>query len=95
VDLPGVAKDATQWMDVITTSGPATGQPASRTRIQEIRRAIGDHPLAIASGVDERNLDTLFDLVDIYLVSSSICASGDFYNFDPAAVRRLARAITG
>lgn len=47
---------AMQYMDVVTTSGPGTGQAASREKIKKMKKALGDFPLAIASGITPKNI---------------------------------------
>jgi len=71
-ELEFVCKEAMKNMDVITTSGPATGKPASIEKIEKIRSYIGDFPLAIASGVNKENKKLFEPLVDYMLVASSI-----------------------
>ena len=71
-ELEKVCKEAMGKMNVITTSGPATGQPASLTKIQRIRSYIGDYPLAIASGISVENKAEFESYVDYMLVASSI-----------------------
>lgn len=71
-ELESVCKEAMKKMDVITTSGPATGQPAPIRKIEAIRSYIGDFPLAIASGINAENKKLFEPLVDYMLVASSI-----------------------
>lgn len=52
--LDAAAPIASRYMDVVTTSGPGTGQVAPRDKIATMKRAIGDFPLAIASGGSSR-----------------------------------------
>lgn len=67
-------------MDVITTSGPGTGQPASVNKIARIRSYIGDFPLALASGVNKDNKKLFEPYVDYMLVASSITDKGEMIN---------------
>jgi hypothetical protein len=46
--LAAAARIATRYMDVVTTSGPGTGQAAHRDKIATMKQAICDFPLAIA-----------------------------------------------
>lgn len=71
-ELESVCKKAMTEMNVVTTSGPGTGQPASIKKIEAIRSYIGDFPLAIASGVNLENKKLFEPLVDYILVASSI-----------------------
>jgi predicted TIM-barrel enzyme len=59
-------------MDVITTSGPGTGKPPTVEKIKEIRSYIGAKPMAIASGINSENKKLFENLVDYYLVASSL-----------------------
>lgn len=71
-ELETVCKEAIDEMDVITTSGPATGIPANIDKIKRIRSYIGNHPLAIASGISVENKKIFEPYVDYMLVASSI-----------------------
>mgnify|MGYP000072399560 CR=1 FL=1 len=87
------AKYAAPWVDVITTSGEGTGIAAPPEKLRAMRDAIGDHPLALASGVTPDNIGDYLDTVDAFLVSTGIEQS--FGVFDPAKVKALAQAIHG
>lgn len=77
-------------VDVVTTSGPGTGRPAPASKVAAFRAALGDRPLALASGVSISNIDTFAD-VDAFIVASSLETS--FGWLDPVRVRELARRI--
>lgn len=91
-DLPLVAKLATKYMDVVTTSGDRTGKPPSTEKLQIIREAIGKHTLANASGTTPENVHPMKRFVDCFLVASSILVPGSEES-DPARVRAMADAI--
>lgn len=78
-------------MDVVTTSGPATGVPADVDKVRTMKRALGDHRLAVASGITPDNVGDYLPFVDDYLVATGI--SRDFHTLDPAKVRALAEAV--
>lgn len=60
-------------IDVITTSGPATGVAPDLDRIKALRSAIGpDRHLAIASGITPENVSMYLPYVDTFLVASGI-----------------------
>ena len=80
-------------VDVVTTSGPATGSPPTVEKLAAMRAAIGDHALAVASGVTPENVEPFLAHVDAFLVASGIEQS--FGVFDPARVRELAQAVHG
>lgn len=82
------AKLAADHMDVVTTSGIATGREADHSKIETFRSAIGDRPLALASGITPDNARQYQD-VDCFLVATGINAEGDFYKIDPTRLRRL------
>jgi len=79
-ELESVCKEAMTKMDVITTSGPGTGQPASINKIATIKSYIGDFPLALASGVNKDNKKLFEPYVDYMLVASSITDKGEMIN---------------
>lgn len=84
-DVAQAAVTAVAYLDIITTSGPATGQAASLSKIQQIRAAIGDHPLAIASGLTPENITAYLPLADCFLVATGISRSFDM--FEPELVQ--------
>lgn len=71
------------YLDVVTTSGVATGHEADLLKIQAFRNAIGNAPLAVASGITPENAARYCGLVDCFLVATGINYPGDFYNIDP------------
>lgn len=83
------AQLAVPFMDVVTTSGVATGQATDLTKITDFRRGLGDAPLAIASGVTPDNAAHYVRDVDCFLVATGINHPGDFYNIDPARLAAL------
>ena len=80
--LEEVCLEAIKNMDVITTSGPATGQPASIEKIKLIRQYIGNHKLAIASGINTGNKKIFEKYADYLLVASSITDSNEMIDED-------------
>lgn len=82
-DLEAASIIATKTTDVATTSGPGTGKAASLVKIQNIRKYLGSHPMAIASGVDSTNVKQYKDLgVDYCLVASSIINNEEIIQYD-------------
>lgn len=98
-NLRMVAQLARPLVDVITTSGDATGQPPSVEKIRVIRDAIGDHPLAIASGISTENVHQFLGMVDYGLVATSISKNHSELDhkseLDPKKVRELSMIIHG
>ncbi|MEM9676689.1 MAG: BtpA/SgcQ family protein [Pseudomonadota bacterium] len=76
-------------MDVVTTSGIATGQSADIQKIEVFRKACGDTPLALASGITAENVGRYAPLVDAVLVATGINIEGDFYNIDAKRLAQL------
>ncbi len=84
------ARKACAHMDVITTSGVATGKEADLTKIETFRRGIGQRPMALASGITPDNAHLYAD-VDCFMVATGINRAGNFYDIDPARLKRLMR----
>jgi len=83
------AEIACRFMDVVTTSGIATGHSADLGKIDTFRKACGDSPLALASGITPENVGNYLPFVDCVLVSTGINIKDDFYNIDPARLAKL------
>ncbi len=87
------AKIARPFMDVVTTSGIATGHEAGDGKITDFRAGLGeapqDAPLALASGITPENAARYGRDVDCFLVATGINRDGDFYNIDPARLEAL------
>lgn len=86
------ARIAATRMDVVTTSGIATGQEADLMKIEDFRKGIGDTPMALASGITPENAKSYRD-VDAFLVATGINHPGNFYDIDPDRLGAL-MAIT-
>ena len=71
-NLKQVCEEATLLTDVATTSGAGTGLAANLDKIKLMRSYLGDHPMAIASGVSIENISDYNGLVDYALVATSI-----------------------
>ena len=90
-DLATAARVAAKYMDVVTTSGPGTGQAASIEKIRAMKSAMGDSPLAIASGITPENVSQYLGVADCYLVATGISSS--WTEFDPHRVRDLVQTV--
>ncbi|MEO1689000.1 MAG: adenine phosphoribosyltransferase, partial [Pseudomonadota bacterium] len=90
-DWPAAARLGGARLDVTTTSGAATGVEAEDRKVAVFRRALGDRPLALASGVTPDNIARYAE-VDAVLVATGINREGDFHNLDPARLAALLRA---
>ncbi|MEO0767265.1 MAG: adenine phosphoribosyltransferase [Pseudomonadota bacterium] len=82
------ARNATPFMDVITTSGVATGHEADPDKIIAFRAAIGERPLALASGITPENAHAYGD-VDCFMVATGINVPDNFYDIDPDRLAAL------
>lgn len=93
-DVGAAARDAALvGIDVVTTSGPGTGEPPTVEKVRTMRQAIGDHALAVASGITPENVEPFLPYVDAFLVATGIESS--FGAFDAGRLRALADAIHG
>lgn len=90
-DLEAAASTASRYMEVVTTSGPGTGQSASREKIAALRRGLGEGPLAIASGITPENVTQYLDLANCFLVATGISRS--FTELDRDRLATLLRAV--
>lgn len=83
------ASIAASWMDVVTTSGIATGHAPELSKIEAFRRGSGDAPLALASGLTPENAHIFAALADCFIIGTGINRDGEFHDFDPAKLERL------
>lgn len=81
---------AAELVDVVTTSGPGTGQAADPRKLELMRSGAPDARLALASGVTPENIHAYIPTVDAVLVASGISSS--FYDLDAGRVRELVAA---
>jgi predicted TIM-barrel enzyme len=86
-DVATAAKSAVSYVDVVTTSGDATGSAPSVEKITTMKRAVGAHPLAIASGMTPENVP-LYHMADCFLVATGISSS--YHELDARKVRQFA-----
>jgi hypothetical protein len=76
-DIELACKESILTSDVSTTSGPGTGKAADINKILELRSHLGEHPMAIASGVSIDNIENYKGVVDYLLVASSITSRSE------------------
>jgi len=86
-----LARLATDYMDVVVTSGKGTGLAPDVTKIAAMRLAMNDAPLAIASGITAANIADFLPLADCFMVATGIGRSHT--ELDADRVRELARLI--
>ena len=90
-EISSACEDAIKIVDVVTTSGPGTGKPAAINKIEVFREALGDFPLALASGVDSDNIQGYLPFVDAFLVGTSI--EKEFGILDAKKTKELSKKI--
>ena len=83
------ARIATRYMDVVVTSGVATGHAADVGKIDTFRTHCRDTALGLASGITAENAKQYADAVDLFMVATGINFDGDFYNIDPDRLKHL------
>lgn len=88
-DHAASATIACHHMDVVTTSGIATGHSADLGKINTFREACKDNAIALASGITPENAHIYANLVDCFMVATGINIANDFYNLDPARLANL------
>jgi len=87
LDPPKAALLALDLGMIPTTSGLATGSAPNPKKLSAIRQAIGDRPLALASGVTPDNAYELSGFLSHILVSTGISKS--FHEFDEGELATL------
>jgi hypothetical protein len=89
--LEAVVLAASGYVDILTTSGEATGHAADIGKLAAIAEMAGslDRPVATASGVTLENAAEQFRFVDAVLVATGIQLGDDFYEIDPHKLERL------
>jgi len=90
-DVAHVAQLAAPHMDVVVTSGEGTGIAADIAKIRTMKEAIGEHPLALASGVTVENVGDYLEWVDCFLVATGV--SDSHTELNPLKVGALADRI--
>ena len=91
-DLSRAAELAANYLDIVVTSGEATGTAAPIDKIKRIRLGSNQTAVALASGVTPENIDCYRDHIDATLVATGINYPSDFYNIDPLRLRMLLEA---
>lgn len=92
-DIAQAAIKAAPYMEVVTTSGAGTGEAAAVEKIRQMKAALGEHPLGIASGIAPENVTQYLDYADCFLVATGISKS--FQDLDPALVEALVEKVRG
>ena len=84
---------ATNHMDIVVTSGIATGHAADVNKINIFRESCGENTLAVASGITPENVKEYIKNVDLFMVATGINFDNDFYNIDPNKLNKLMNII--
>lgn len=83
---------AAPYVDVVVTTGPGTGRPIGIDKVVAMKKALaGRRPLAIASGVNQQNVEQLLPHIDAVMVASSV--EVEFGEFDDFALRAFVKAV--
>jgi len=90
-DLEKACELAKKYVDVVTTSGIGTAQAADVGKIERMRKALGDFPLAIASGITIDNVEKYLDKAQCFLVASGINKNWSY--LDEELVKNLVKKI--
>ena len=80
-------------MDVIVTSGIATGHAVDQKKINIFRQNCGETTIAVASGIRPENVNEYIKNVDLFMVATGINFNNDFYNIDPNKLNKLMNVI--
>jgi uncharacterized protein len=87
-DLAEDAIASMMYVDVVTTSGNATGNSPAVNKIRTMKEAIGPNkPLAIASGITPENVLDYMGYADYILVATGI--GKNFSEIDPDKLNKL------
>jgi uncharacterized protein len=86
-----VARLAVPFMDVVTTSGSGTGKAAAVSKVRAMKSVMGNHPLAIASGITRENVEEYMPYVDCYLVATGV--SDSHTELNASKMRALAQVL--
>lgn len=86
------AEIACDFMDVVTTSGIGTASAPDVKKISSMKNAIGDFPLAIASGISPENVKKFLPITDCFLTASSLLIPKT-QNFDKRRVSAFVDTI--
>lgn len=92
-DVANAIRTASDFMDVVVTSGSGTGVAADVERIRMMREASPETPLAIASGITPDNVHRYLPLCDCFMVATGISSS--FTKLNREKVQALVSEVRG
>lgn len=85
------AETVSPYCDILTTSGDKTGEPPPKQKMEALRKGAGpEKPIAIASGIDVKNVRQFLPTTQAFLVASSVTDPDEQTNRDK--VRALVEA---
>ncbi len=87
------AYKAMKYLDVVTTSGDRAGEAPPREKIRSMKDAIGNHPLAIAGGINTQNVPGFMPYTDCFIVGNSLMKAHSLFEFEPKKIQALAAVI--
>lgn len=90
-DVQRAARFAGFYMDVVTTSGVATGKAADVSKIGAMKAVLGPRPLAVASGIAPYNIVKYLPFSDCYLVATHVSTS--FFELCPSLLKSLVDTV--
>ena len=90
-DLGAAASAAAPYVDVLCTSGPGTGHAADVEKVRALRAGLGDHAMALASGITPENVQSYLPYVQAFLVGTGI--EQRLGVFDSVKIEALMRAM--
>lgn len=91
-DVAAAAERAVGLVDVVTTSGAATGVSAPEEKVRLMHEALrGRRPLALASGITPENVEVYLPYVDYLMVATGV--SRNFHELDSAKVEKLVSRV--
>ncbi len=91
-DFGKAAEIGSHLCNVVTTSGVSTGVAPGIEKVQQMKAAIGDRPLAVASGMTLENVSDFVPYVEYFLVASGI--SETFHELDPEKVKKMVALVS-
>jgi predicted TIM-barrel enzyme len=90
-DLGAAAEMSLPYVDVLCTSGPGTGYAADVEKVRALRAGLGDHAMALASGVTPENVRIYLPYVQAFLVGTGI--ERQLGVLDPAKIEALLKTM--
>jgi uncharacterized protein len=79
-DLERAATLAKDYMDVVTTTGPGTGQAADLEKVEQMSKLVGRDRMGLASGTSPENIESFKPYVKHFLVATSLMESIEYFN---------------